>query len=73
VEYAMEAINKAGAAVGILTNAGLVLVSERQDVSALLEKSNYSNRRPGEREDLLGRPTCVLPRQWHDRGCELFD
>jgi hypothetical protein len=35
----MEAINKAGAAVGLLTNSGLVLVSERQDVSALLEKS----------------------------------
>jgi 20S proteasome subunit alpha 3 len=37
VEYAMEAINKAGASVGLLTNEGLVLACEKQDVSALLE------------------------------------
>jgi 20S proteasome subunit alpha 3 len=35
----MEAINKAGASVGILTNEGVILASEKQDVSSLLEKS----------------------------------
>lgn len=39
VEYAMEAINKAGSAIGVLTTAGIVLATERQTVSALLEQS----------------------------------
>jgi 20S proteasome alpha/beta subunit len=29
VEYAMEAINKAGAAIGILTTEGLILATEK--------------------------------------------
>ncbi len=37
VEYAMEAINNAGAAIGILTKDGVVLVTEKLDVSTLLE------------------------------------
>lgn len=41
----MEAINKAGAAVGILTSEGVILASEKQDVSILLEKSIYMKNR----------------------------
>lgn len=47
VEYAMEAINKAGSAIGILTTEGVILASEKQTVSALLEQSN-SNFFPSE-------------------------
>ena len=39
VEYAMEAINKAGSAIGVLTPAGIILATEKQTVSALLEQS----------------------------------
>tara|TARA_B110000305_G_scaffold91828_1_gene103541 strand:- start:806 stop:991 length:186 start_codon:yes stop_codon:yes gene_type:complete len=33
VEYAMEAISHAGAAVGILTNSGVVLAAEKKILS----------------------------------------
>jgi len=39
VEYAMEAINKAGSAIGVLTPFGIILATEKQSVSALLEQS----------------------------------
>ncbi len=39
VEYAIEAINKTGSAIGILTKEGIVLVTEKQDVGSLLEQS----------------------------------
>jgi len=35
----MEAINKAGSAIGVLTNYGIILATEKQTVSALLEQS----------------------------------
>jgi 20S proteasome subunit alpha 3 len=38
VEYAMEAINKAGAAIGIKTDHGIILATEKQTASALLEQ-----------------------------------
>jgi len=44
VEYAIEAINKTGSAVGILTKQGIVLVTERQDVSFLLEQEKLSEK-----------------------------
>jgi len=44
VEYAMEAINKAGSAIGVLTPAGIVLATEKQSVSALLEQSKQSEK-----------------------------
>nr|WCZ58316.1 proteasome subunit alpha type-4 [Paratrimastix eleionoma] len=40
VEYAMEAISHAGAAVGILTKEGIVLVGEQKNTSKLLEPSH---------------------------------
>ena len=40
VEYAMEAINKAGASIALMTNEGLILTCEKQDVSTLIEQSN---------------------------------
>ena len=39
VEYAIEAINKTGPAIGILTTEGIILATERQVVSNLLEQS----------------------------------
>lgn len=39
VEYAIEAINKAGSSIGILTKEGIVLATVREDVSSLLEQS----------------------------------
>lgn len=38
VEYAMEAISNAGAAVGVLTNEGVVLAAEKKITSKLLEQ-----------------------------------
>lgn len=35
----MEAINKAGSAIGVLTPHGIILATEKQTVSALLEQS----------------------------------
>ena len=39
----MEAINKAGAAVGLMTKEGIILACEKQNVSALLEKRILKN------------------------------
>jgi 20S proteasome subunit alpha 3 len=44
VEYAMEAINHAGACVGILATDGVVLAAERKTTSKLLE-SNLSSEK----------------------------
>ena len=42
VEYAIEAINNAGTCVGILSNSGIVLASERRVTSGLLAPSKVS-------------------------------
>jgi 20S proteasome subunit alpha 3 len=39
VEYAVEAINHAGAAIGIRTNTGIVLATEKRVLSKLLEST----------------------------------
>ena len=39
LEYAIEAINKTGSAIGIVNNDGIVLATQKEDVSSLLEKS----------------------------------
>lgn len=39
LEYAIEAINKTGSAIGIVTNEGIVMATQKEDVSSLLEKS----------------------------------
>lgn len=44
VEYAIEAINKTGSAIGILTKEGIVLATEKQDVSFLLEQNRTSEK-----------------------------
>jgi 20S proteasome subunit alpha 3 len=44
VEYAIEAINKTGPAIGILTTEGIVLATEKQVVSSLLEQSKQSEK-----------------------------
>jgi len=44
VEYAMEAINKAGAGIGVLTGYGIILATEKQTVSALLEQTKQSEK-----------------------------
>ena len=40
VEYAIEAINKTGSSIGILTKEGIVLATVKEDISSLLEQSN---------------------------------
>merc|ERR1712000_615770 len=44
VEYAMEAISHAGAAVGILATNGIVLAAEKKSVSPLLERTQSSDK-----------------------------
>ena len=44
VEYAMEAISHAGAAVGILSGGGVVLAAEKRIASKLLEPGNKSDK-----------------------------
>lgn len=44
VEYAMEAISHAGAAVGILATDGVVLVAEKKITSKLLETSKTTEK-----------------------------
>lgn len=44
VQYAIEAINKTGSAIGVLTKEGIVLTTEKQDVSSLLEASRHSEK-----------------------------
>lgn len=44
VEYAIEAINKTGPAIGILTKEGIILATEKQDTSFLLEQSKESEK-----------------------------
>eukprot|EP00982_Pelagococcus_subviridis_P000308 2435-Pelagococcus_subviridis.AAC.2 len=44
VEYAMEAISHAGAAVGIRTDFGVVLAAEKKILSKLLETSEASEK-----------------------------
>lgn len=39
VEYAIEAINKTGSCIGILTKGGIVLATVKEDISSLLEQS----------------------------------
>ncbi len=44
VQYAIEAINKTGSAIGILTKEGIALATEKLDVSFLLEASKTSEK-----------------------------
>eukprot|EP00298_Acanthocystis_sp_HF-20_P007141 c16807_g2_i2.p1 GENE.c16807_g2_i2~~c16807_g2_i2.p1 ORF type:complete len:249 (+),score=97.83 c16807_g2_i2:31-777(+) len=44
VEYAMDAINHAGAAVGVLSKDGVVLVAEKKITSKLLETSKSTEK-----------------------------
>mmetsp|Transcript_15853 Transcript_15853/g.22965 ORF Transcript_15853/g.22965 Transcript_15853/m.22965 type:complete len:224 (+) Transcript_15853:72-743(+) len=44
VEYAMEAINNAGATVGVMCPEGIVIGAERKQTSKLLERSKYSEK-----------------------------
>jgi len=44
VEYAIEAINRAGSAIGVLTKEVIVITTERQDTSFLLEQSKDSEK-----------------------------
>jgi len=38
VEYATEAINKTGSAIGLVTKEGIVIATIKEEVSALLEQ-----------------------------------
>ncbi|RKO97937.1 hypothetical protein CXG81DRAFT_11757 [Caulochytrium protostelioides] len=44
VEYAMEAINHAGAAIGIVTPEGVVLATEKKVTSKLLDQTNSQEK-----------------------------
>lgn len=44
VEYAIEAINKAGSSVGLITSEGIVLATQRMETSALLEDNRQSEK-----------------------------
>jgi len=44
VEYALEAINRAGTAVGIRTKNGIILAAEKKILSKLLESSCTSEK-----------------------------
>ena len=42
IEYAIEAINKTGSSIGIVTKEGVVLATEKHESSFLLEQSAVS-------------------------------
>lgn len=44
VEYAMEAINNAGSAIGVLTKEGIVIAAEKKTISKLLAPSKTSEK-----------------------------
>lgn len=44
VEYAIEAINQTGSALGVLTQEGMILATEKEEVSHLLEHSRHSDK-----------------------------
>lgn len=44
VEYALEAINHAGTAIGILATDGIVLAAERKVTSKLLEQDTSAEK-----------------------------
>ena len=44
VEYAMEAINNAGATVAVMTNEGIVFAAERNTSTKLLESTKWSEK-----------------------------
>ncbi len=44
VEYAIEAINKAGASIGLITKEGIVLATQKMETSSLLEKNSQSEK-----------------------------
>ena len=44
VEYAMEAINNAGATVAVTTNEGIVFAAERNTTTKLLESVKWSEK-----------------------------
>lgn len=44
VEYALEAINKTRSAIGVLTTEGMILATEKEEVSHLLEQSKHSEK-----------------------------
>lgn len=44
VEYAIEAINHAGTAIGILANDGVVLAAEKKVTSKLLEQTGTAEK-----------------------------
>lgn len=44
IEYAIEAINKTGSSIGVLTTQGVILATEKYDVSFLLEESIISEK-----------------------------
>lgn len=44
MEYAIEGINRCGSAIGIHTKEGVILATEKQDVSFLLEQNTESER-----------------------------
>lgn len=44
LEYAVEAINKTGSAIGIVTSEGVVMVTEKHEASLLLEESKVSEK-----------------------------
>lgn len=54
VEYAMEAISNAGAALGILAKDGVVLIAEKKITSKVSEGAGRSNR------DLVRSPLTAL-------------
>lgn len=41
LEYAIEAINKTGSAISIVTKDGIAMATQKEDVSSLLEKSLF--------------------------------
>lgn len=44
VEYALEAINHASIAIGILTNDGIVIIAERKSTSKLLDQDSINEK-----------------------------
>ncbi|CAL9117520.1 unnamed protein product [Musa textilis] len=65
VEYAMEAIGNAGAAIGILAHDGVVLVGEKKVTSKLLQTSRSTEKMYKIDDHLAGTvlllASCLMP------------
>lgn len=69
VEYAMEAISNAGAAIGCLAKDGVVLIAEKKITSKVRIAGCWRRRRRPSQTAAAARPLCASPSRRGTRLC----